>query len=231
LADDDSKRGDVKEILAAAERAAGLTKQLLAFSRKQMLNPQIVDLNSSVGAMVKMLKRLIGEDIKFETKLVSRPCQIKVDAGQIDQVLVNLAVNARDAMPKGGTLILETAIVTPEENFFLKHSDLPHGSLVCMSIRDTGCGIADEAKGHLFEPFFTTKEKGKGLGLGLSTVFGIVKQSGGDIEVESVLNSGTTFRIYFPHIENTTPDKEKKDEGYRITSSDGFVDRGGGGAW
>ena len=204
----DSRREDVKEILAASDRAAGLTRQLLAFSRKQILSPKIVDLNSSVGGMVKLLKRLIGDDIRLETRLAARSCQIKVDIGQIDQLIVNLAVNARDAMPKGGTLVLETVLVTPCEAFFLKHPEMQRGPLVCLSIRDTGSGITDEVKEHLFEPFFTTKEKGKGTGLGLATVFGIVKQSGGDIEVESEPDEGTVFKIYFPYIEAVIPDKD-----------------------
>ncbi|HAH31434.1 MAG TPA: hypothetical protein DCL44_03865 [Elusimicrobia bacterium] len=209
LADDDPKRNDVKEILNAAKRAAGLTRQLLAFSRKQMLNPQVIDLNSSVNDTVKMVGRLIGESIRIEIKLAAQPCHTKVDPGQIDQVLVNLAVNARDAMPMGGTLTLETELIPPKDDFFMKHPDLIRGPVVCLSIRDTGSGMTAEVKKHLFEPFFTSKEKGKGTGLGLSTVFGIVKQSGGDIEVESELNCGTTFRIYFSYIETTNKDKDK----------------------
>ena len=214
LAADDPKRGDVKEILAAADRAAGLTTQLLTFSRKQILSLKIVDLNASVGGMVKMLTRLIGEDVRLETRLAARSCPVKVDTGQMDQMIVNLAVNARDAMPKGGALVLETAIVTPGEDFFYKHAELPRGPLVCLSVSDTGIGMSEEVKEHLFEPFFTTKDKGKGTGLGLATVFGIVKQSGGEIEVESELGRGTTLKIYLPHIEADIPDTdEDKDQG------------------
>ncbi|MDO8805903.1 MAG: response regulator [Elusimicrobiota bacterium] len=214
LAADDPKRGDVKEILAAADRAASLTSQLLAFSRKQMLSPKIVNLNASVGGMVEMLTRLIGEDIRLKTRLAARSCQVKVDQGQMDQLIVNLAVNARDAMPKGGTLVLETAIVTPGKDFFSKYTELPRGPLVCLSISDTGIGMSEEVKEHLFEPFFTTKDKSKGTGLGLATVFGIVKQSGGEIEVESEPGRGTTFRIYLPHIEAGLIARDKdKDQG------------------
>ncbi len=214
LAADDPKRGDVKEILAAADRAAGLTTQLLTFSRKQILSLKIVDLNASVGGMVKMLTRLIGEDVRLETRLAARSCPVKVDTGQMDQMIVNLAVNARDAMPKGGALVLETAIVTPGEDFFCKHAELPRGPLVCLRVSDTGIGMSEEVKEHLFEPFFTTKDKGKGTGLGLATVFGIVKQSGGEIEVESELGRGTTLKIYLPYVEADIPDTdEDKDQG------------------
>jgi PAS domain S-box-containing protein len=213
LAKDDPKREDVKEILAAGERAAGLTRQLLAFSRRQILNPRVEDINASVAGTVKMLKRLLGENIKIETKLSAQPCLAKVDAGQIDQVIINLAVNARDAMPHGGTLTLQTGIVTADADFILRRPDIPRGPLVCLSVCDTGYGMTDETKEHLFEPFYTTKEKGKGTGLGLSTVYGIIKQSGGEIAVESEPDHGTTFLIYFPHMGAEPKDKNKaKDE-------------------
>ena len=208
LAETDPKREDVKEILTAAERAAGPTRQLLAFSRKQILKTEVADLNLVVGGIGKMLRRLIGEDIKLEIKLATSPCQVQVDVGQIEQVLVNLAVNARDAMPKGGTLVLETVLLEAGEDFLLKHPAFAPGPLVCINIYDTGCGMTDRTKEHLFEPFFTTKEKGKGAGLGLSTAFGIVKQSGGEIEVESAPESGTTFHIYIPYYEATVPEKD-----------------------
>jgi PAS domain S-box-containing protein len=209
LAEDDPKRQDVKEILAAGGRAAGLTRQLLAFSRKQILNLEVVDIHASVGATGKMLRRLIGEDIKLESKLAAHPCLIKADVGQIEQVLLNLAVNARDAMPQGGTLTFETRIAAADDDFSSKHPDLPRGPLVCLSVRDTGCGMIDEVRAHLFEPFFTTKEKGKGTGLGLAMVFGIIKQSGGDIEVESAPDRGTTFRIYLPQIDASAQNKDR----------------------
>ncbi|HAH04950.1 MAG TPA: hypothetical protein DCM05_00265 [Elusimicrobia bacterium] len=209
LPKDDPKREDVKEILAAGERATGLTRQLLAFSRKQILNPEVLDVNAAASGTIQMLKRLIGEDIKLETRLAAQPCLVKVDAGQFDQVLLNLAVNARDAMPQGGMLTLETEILSVNEDFVSAHPCLPHGPVVCLLVRDTGSGMTDEIKEHIFEPFYTTKEKGKGTGLGLSTVFGIIKQSGGEIEVESELNRGTTFRIYFPQIDTASKAKAK----------------------
>lgn len=197
----DPGKADVQEILAAAERAAGLTKQLLAFSRSQILAPQVLDLNAGVIGMANMLKRIIGEDIKLKTGLCDPPCHVKVDSGQLGQVLLNLAVNARDAMPKGGILKLETGSITPGEEFARKHPDLPGGQLVYLSVKDTGSGMTDEVKFHLFEPFFTTKGVGIGTGLGLSTVYGIIKQSGGEIEVESSPDLGTDFRIYLPPAE------------------------------
>ena len=201
LAKDDPKRNDVKEIIDAGERAGRLTQQLLAFSRKQILNPQILDINESVSSTAKMLKRLIGEDIKLETRLDSSPCLVKLDRGQIEQVILNLAVNARDAMPKGGTLTLMTEVRLPESQ--ATHLELSGGPIVCLSARDTGCGMTDEVKRHLFEPFYSTKERGKGTGLGLSTIYGIVKQSGGEIEVESEVERGTAFRIFFPYCADT----------------------------
>ena len=202
-------REDVKEILNAADRAAGLTRQLLAFSRKQLLAPTVVDLNVSVEGMARMLKRLIGEDVKLETRLAAGPCLVRVDEGQIDQVIANLAVNARDAMPGGGTLTLSTRVLPPDEELFSKYPDLARGPLVCLGVRDTGGGFTAEARAHMFEPFFTTKEKGKGTGLGLSMVFGIVKQSGGEIEVETSPETGTLFRIYLPHLETALPEKHR----------------------
>ena len=212
LAKDDPKREDVKEILTAAERAAGLTRQLLAFSRKQILKTEMADLNVVVWGIEKMLRRLIGEDIKLETKYAPSPCQVQVDIGQIEQVLVNLAVNARDAMPKGGTLLLETALMAAGEDFLLKHPAFTPGPLVYLTLRDTGCGMTENTKEHLFEPFFTTKEKGKGTGLGLSTVFGIVKQSGGEIDVDSSPDCGTTIHICLPYYAAAVVGKRKDKE-------------------
>lgn len=209
LSEGDSRRADLNEVLAAGERATRLTRQLLAFSRKQILNPEILDLNAVVGGIVNMLKRLIGEDIKLVTRFASQSCLAKVDAGQIEQVFLNLAVNARDAMPKGGTLTFETTIATATEDFLLRHPDMPRGPLVCLIVRDTGCGMTDEVKAHLFEPFFTTKQKDMGTGLGLATVFGIIKQSGGSVEVESAPERGTTFRIYLPQTEAQAQYKDK----------------------
>lgn len=200
FAESDPRRDDAKEIISAAERAAALTRQLLAFSRKQVLNPQAVDINATLAGTANMLKRLIGENIELQTKLYSQPCIVNADAGQLGQVLMNLVINSRDAMPDGGKIIIETKLVTPDMSLFARHPDLNPGPQVCLSVSDTGSGISAENKEHLFEPFFTTKEKGKGTGLGLSTVFGIVKQSGGEIEVESSPGQGTTFRIYVPQV-------------------------------
>ena len=210
LPSEDPRRADMVEILRAADRATSLTRQLLAFSRRQILSPENVDLNKIAGEMTNMLLRLIGEDVKLVTQLAPAPCVAKVDPGQIEQVIMNLAINARDAMPDGGEITLETELVTADEAFFAAHPDLRRGPLVCLRVRDTGCGMTDEVKSHVFEPFFTTKAKGKGTGLGLPTVFGIVKQSGGEIDLESASNSGTTFRIYFPQTETAVPEKEKK---------------------
>lgn len=198
LPEGDQRRSDLKQVLAASERASRLTKQLLAFSRKQILNPQILDLNSAVGGIARMLRRIIGENIKLEIALARQPCCVKVDYGQMEQVLLNLAVNARDAMPRGGTLTFETRIEVPAEGVVSPRPDMPRGPVVCLIARDTGSGMTEAVKTHVFEPFFTTKGRGKGTGLGLSTVYGIVKQSGGEIEIESAQGRGTSFHIYFP---------------------------------
>lgn len=195
----DSKfRYQVQEIEKAAERASSLTRQLLAFSRKQILRPRVVDLNSIVTDLVKMLHRLIGEDINLHTILQPDMASIKVDPGQIEQVILNLVVNARDAMPKGGKLTIET------KNVFVTEWDnkvAPGGAYAMLSVTDTGCGMDQETQARIFEPFFTTKEPGKGTGLGLSTVYGIVKQSGGSVWVYSLPDQGSTFRVYFPQID------------------------------
>ena len=196
-------RADAEEILTAADRAGTLTRQLLAFSRRQILAPRVVDMNKIVGDMTKMLSRVIGEDIKIGTELEPAPCLTLVDPGQLEQVVLNLAVNARDAMPKGGKLTLQTAIFAEDAALSAAHPDLPRGPLVCLKVRDTGTGMTSEVKARIFEPFYTTKEQGKGTGLGLSTVFGIVKQSGGEVAVSSEPGKGTTFFIYLPLAGNT----------------------------
>jgi PAS domain S-box-containing protein len=188
------------EIFRAAQRAANLTRQLLTFSRRQPMQPQDLDLNEIVANITKMLRRLIGEDIALETRYAPGGAPIHADPGMLEQVLMNLAVNARDAMSKGGRLTVETAPVTlADTTRFTKHTARP-GDFVRLSLSDTGCGVAPEHLPHLFEPFFTTKDVGKGTGLGLATVFGIVEQHQGWIEVESQLNQGTTFHIYFPRL-------------------------------
>ena len=195
----DPLRGDAEEILTASDRAAALTMQLLAFSRRQVLAPQAVDLNTIISGMTKMLKRLLREDILLVTKLSDRPCTVMADPGQIEQVIMTLVVNARDAMPGGGTLNLETELGAGAD---LSEADpqLARGPVACLRVRDSGHGMTEEVKGHLFEPFYTTKEPGKGTGLGLSTVFGIVKQSKGEVSVESEEGKGTTFTVCLPFL-------------------------------
>jgi two-component system cell cycle sensor histidine kinase/response regulator CckA len=198
--DDPRLRKYVEDILKASERAAGLTKQLLAFSRKQVLEPRILDVNRAIEHMEGMLRRLIGEDIQLVTVLKDVP-RIKADQGQVEQVLMNLAVNARDAMPRGGKLTIEAAVVDPDDAFRREHPDVPAGRPAVISVTDTGVGMDAEVRKHIFEPFFTTKELGRGTGLGLATVYGIVKQSGGHVEVDTAPGAGTTFRIFLPSVE------------------------------
>ena len=200
-----------EQIKKAGQSAASLTRQLLAFSRQQMLESKILDLNAIVRNVEKLLQRLIGEDIDFSTALEPALANIKADQGQIEQVIVNLAVNARDAMPHGGKLRIETANVHLDEVFARRHQPQQAGAYVSLTVSDTGMGMDAETLTHIFEPFFTTKEIGKGTGLGLSTVYGVVRQSGGYIWVYSELGHGTTFKIYLPltgqatHVEKSSP--------------------------
>ncbi len=192
----------IGEIRKAGERAASLTRQLLAFSRRQVLEPKVLDLNELVENLQRMLRRLIGEDIELVTALDPDVGRVRADAGQTEQVVMNLAINARDAMPKGGTLTIETKDVQLDEAYAREHLVVgPAGSYVMLAVSDTGVGMSAETKSHIFEPFFTTKGKGKGTGLGLATVYGIVKQSGGYIWVYSEPGRGTTFKIYLPRVE------------------------------
>lgn len=205
LAPADPARREMEEVKKAADRAAGLTSQLLAFSRRQFVAAKIVDLNAIVMNMDGMLRRLLGEDIiELCADLEPQLGSIKADPGQIEQVIMNLAVNARDAMPTGGKLTIETRNVTIGEGPRRETMMLEEGSYVLLAIKDTGHGMSEETQSHLFEPFFTTKEKGKGTGLGLSTVYGIVKQSGGMIGIESKQGQGTTCKIFFPKVDETT---------------------------
>jgi signal transduction histidine kinase len=192
-------REKVEEILRAGERAARLTRQLLLFSRRQPMDFEIIDLNAIVSGMNKMLRRLIPESIDMELEGASDLWLIKSDPGHVEQVIMNLVINARDAMSDGGALTLKTGNVEIDEsNFLCHHSDIKPGAYVMLSVSDTGCGMDANVKDHIFEPFFTTKEAGKGTGLGLATVYGIVKQSNAYIDVKSELGKGTKFRIYFP---------------------------------
>src|ERR1700722_12270170 len=200
-------RTPAQEISNAADRASSLTRQLLAFSRKQMLAPKILDLNGVVTENLKMLTRVIGEDIDLVMVPASSLGAVRADAGQIDQVIMNLAVNARDAMPSGGKLTIETSNVSLDEEYARFHAPLRAGEYVMLSISDTGLGMDSETQSHIFEPFFTTKGP-KGTGLGLSTVYGIVKQSGGYIWVSSEPNKGTTFKIYLPRVSETPEQPE-----------------------
>jgi len=195
-------RSSVDEILNAGKRAAALTRQLLAFSRQQVLDPKVIDLNGAVSDMEKLLRRLIGEDVELSTQLVSNLGRVKADQGQLEQVVMNLAVNARDAMPQGGKLIIATENMVMDEAFVRRYPyPVQPGPYVCLSVTDSGIGMDAETKARAFEPFFTTKEKGKGTGLGLSTVYGVVKQSGGYIDIISTPGAGTTFKIYLPRID------------------------------
>jgi two-component system cell cycle sensor histidine kinase/response regulator CckA len=187
-------------IRTAADRAAVLTRQLLAFGRKQILAPVVLELNSLVTEFGKMLPRLIGADIELITLPQPGLGRVKVDPGQVEQILMNLVVNARDAMPTGGRLTIQTSNIVLSEAQARRHAELPPGAYTLLAVSDTGSGMSEATKAHIFEPFFTTKEIGKGTGLGLSTVFGIVKQSGGFIEVDSTLGSGSSFRVYFPQV-------------------------------
>jgi two-component system cell cycle sensor histidine kinase/response regulator CckA len=196
----DPRRSDVSEIGRAADRATALTRQLLAFSRQQVLHPQPLDMNQMVSEVEGMLRRLIGADTELTTRLSRDLGMVTADSGEIQRVIVNLVVNASDAMPEGGKLTIETSNVELDEEYAMAHADAPSGSYVMLAVSDTGHGMNRETKARLFEPFFTTKDTGKGTGLGLSSVYGIVKQSGGNIWVYSEPDKGTTFKVYLPRI-------------------------------
>jgi PAS domain S-box-containing protein len=209
---EDPLRHNIEEIKKAGDRAASLTRQLLAFSRKQVLQPKVIDLNLLVEEIEKMLRRLIGEDIDLQTLLDTELGSIKADPGQIEQVIMNLVVNARDAMPQGGKLIIETGNVFLDEEFVRQHIATHSGHYVMLAVSDTGIGMNEQTQARIFEPFFTTKEVGKGTGLGLSTVYGIVKQSGGNIWVYSEVGQGTTFKVYLPRIDEGAEEYRRNTE-------------------
>jgi nitrogen-specific signal transduction histidine kinase/CheY-like chemotaxis protein len=200
LGPDHPARRRVEQIRKAADRAVGLTRQLLAFSRKQVLEPKVLDLSAVVADLESMLRRLIGENVHIVTVFGQGLGRVKADPGQIEQVIVNLAVNARDAMPGGGKLIIETADVEIDESYVRNHRYVEPGPFVMLAVSDTGQGMDPDILSRVFEPFFTTKEEGRGTGLGLSTVYGIVKQSGGHITVYSEPGRGTTFKVYLPRV-------------------------------
>jgi len=198
LRDGDPLKDDLLEVKKAGDRAAVLTRQLLAFGRKQLLQPVSLNLNHVAEGIEKMLRRILGEDIDFVQVLAPDLGMVRADPGQVEQVLMNLVVNARDAMTEGGKLTIETSNVQLDEEYTAHHMGVQSGPYVRLAVTDTGCGMDEKIKAQLFEPFFTTKQKGKGTGLGLSTVYGIVKQSGGSICVHSKLGLGTTFEIFLP---------------------------------
>ncbi len=198
----DPARGDLGEVLSAARRAAALTKQLLAFSRSETVQPVDVQLNDLVSGIEKMLHRIIGEDIELSTRLLPELGLIRADPGQLDQVILNLSINARDAMPNGGQLLIETFNVDDDADYAVAHPNVMPGDYVLLSVRDTGTGMDADTERRIFEPFFTTKGVGKGTGLGLATVYGIVQQTGGQIRVFSEPGRGSAFKIYFPRLRN-----------------------------
>ena len=205
LPPEDPHRRQAEEIYKAGKRAAGLTRQLLAFSRKQVLQPRVLDLNAIVTDLTKLLRRTIGEHIEFSAKLSPELGRVKADPNQVEQILMNLAVNARDAMPQGGSLAVETDNISVDENLAQQHTGLRPGEYVLLAVGDTGSGMDLKVQARVFEPFFTTKEKGKGTGLGLATVYGLVKQSDGYIAVQSAPGQGTRFRIFLPRVEALAP--------------------------
>jgi two-component system, cell cycle sensor histidine kinase and response regulator CckA len=209
LRPDEPLRGDIEEIAKAGRRAADLTKQLLLFSRQQVIETKVIDLNDVLANMDKMVRRIVGEDVEVKSTVASTVGRVRVDPSSVEQVLMNLVVNARDAMPTGGTLTMETANVTLDREYAFPEDEGPKaGPYVMLAVTDTGMGMDQATQARIFEPFFTTKEIGKGTGLGLSTVFGIVQQSGGTVRVESEPGRGSSFKVYLPRVDEKL-DSEK----------------------
>jgi PAS domain S-box-containing protein len=220
--DREKARRHAQNIMRASDRTAALTRQLLAFSRKQVLWPQVLDLNAVVAETQKMLPPLIGEDVLVIVIPGPKLGRVKADPGQLEQVLMNLAINARDAMPKGGKLVLETSNVECDEGYCATHPGARPGSYVMLAVSDNGCGMDQEIQSHIFEPFFTTKTKEKGTGLGLATAYGIIKQSGGHIWVYSEPGIGTTFKVYLPRVDEkaaATPPLPRFEEKAAVTET------------
>ncbi len=205
--------GTATEFLDEAAKAAGmatrLVQRLLAFSRKQIVEPKVLNLNDHISEMHAMLVRLIGENIELQTLTADHPGSVKIDPGQLEQILVNLVVNSRDAMPDGGKITIETSNVDLDEGYFSRHPYVKPGKFVMMAVCDSGHGMTEEVKSQIFEPFFTTKEKKRGTGLGLAMIYGSVKQAGGSIEVYSEAGMGTTFKVYLPRVEGEAPEPVK----------------------
>jgi CheY-like chemotaxis protein len=210
---------DVELIQKTSQRAVALTSQLLAFSRKQVVQPRVLELGPLVADLVPMLQRMIGEDVELAVEPGPGTGRVKVDPSQMQQVLMNLAVNARDAMPSGGRIGIAVRDVEVDQATALQESNLPPGAYVALEVRDTGTGMSPETAAHIFEPFFTTKEQGKGTGLGLSTVYGIVEQSRGHIRVHSALGRGTTFTIHLPRVEEPPAPGPPADVGRRLRTT------------
>ena len=216
---DDPVRADVERVIKTGHRAASLTRQLLAFSRKQVLQPELLDLNGVISNMGKMLRRLIGEDVDLITVPEMELGKVKADPGQVEQVIMNLAINARDAMPQGGIVTIETANVDLDQTYVRQHFGSKPGSYVMLAVSDTGQGMDEDTRAQIFEPFFTTKEQGTGLGL--ATVHGIINQSGGHIWVYSEPGHGTSFKVYFPRIEESIqPTSRKQTPGEPLRGSE-----------
>ncbi|MBZ5725162.1 MAG: PAS domain S-box protein [Acidobacteriia bacterium] len=215
----DPLRGYAEEVLKAADRAGALTNQLLSFSRRQIMQPRVINVNTVIAQTEKMLRRLIGEDIELALGLDAHVGNIKADPNHVEQAIVNLAVNARDAMPLGGRLTLETGNMHLDENYARTHMGVTPGDFVMIAVSDNGHGMDAETRRRIFEPFFTTKEKGKGTGLGLATVYGMVKQTGGDIWVYSEPGRGTTFKLYFPRVADPLSENQQGDGGHTKTSA------------